>query len=89
MKTKYLKKLRKRYSWKWIPPVPDERIPGLEDPGYWRILDHKEKRVHEWRSAQNFISSTLGLETSVNYDHRKKDRSRLVEYKKYLNQDNI
>ena len=88
MKTKYLKKLRKRYSWTWIPPVVDI-LPGLSEPGYWRILDHKEKRVHEWRSAQNFISSTLGFELSVNYDHRKKDRSRLVEYKKYLNQGKI
>lgn len=86
MKIKYLKKLRKRYSWKWVATAINHGALALDKPGYWRILDHKEKRVREWSSAQNFISSTLGFETSVNYDHRKKDRSRLVEYKKYLNQ---
>ena len=87
MKIKYLKKLRKRYSWTWIPPVIDESVLGLDEPGYWRVLDHKQKKVNNWYHAYNFISSTLRFETSIDYDHRRRDRIQLVEYKKYLKQD--
>lgn len=87
MKIEYLKKLRKRYTWFWVPPVVDEGSLELDEPGYWRVLDHKQKRVSNWYHARNFISSTLGFETSINYDNRLRDRIQLTEYKKYSKQD--
>jgi len=73
MKVNYLKKLRKRYSWSWNPGNDLEK-------GYWTILDHKEKKVEEWRDSQNFITSILGFESSINYRQKLQDRKNLKRY---------
>lgn len=73
MKVNYLKKLRKRYSWSWNPGDDFEK-------GYWTILDHKEKRVEEWRESRSFIASILGFESSINYRQKLQDRKNLKRY---------
>ena len=83
MKIKYLKKLRKRYSCKW---VVDQFDPYSST---WVILDHKEKDVLKCKSAYDFIISTLDNYNEVNwrYHKRKIKRDRAKEYRKYLKQD--
>lgn len=73
MKINYLKKLRKRYSWYWTPGDKLEK-------GYWTVIDHKEKIVKEWWNYQGFIASTLGLDSSIDYRQRLRDRENLKRY---------
>jgi hypothetical protein len=73
MKVKFLKKLRKRYSWSWNPGNDFEK-------GYWTILDHKEKKVEEWREYQNFITSILGFESSISYMQKLRERENRKRY---------
>jgi hypothetical protein len=72
----YLKKLRKRYSWKWT-----EKGKGWCATGYWEILDHKEENVWIWGTARAFISATLDYRASKRYDERVSKRARRLEYK--------
>lgn len=39
MKTKLLKKMRRRYSWRWVS------LSDVEDCGYFIVSDHKKKSV--------------------------------------------
>jgi hypothetical protein len=73
MKVKFLKKLRKRYSWYWTPGNDFEK-------GYWTVIDHKEKEVREWWNYQGFISSILGFDSYINYSHKLRDRENLKRY---------
>lgn len=79
MKIKYLKKLKRRYSWKWI-----QNDRGFGDLGYWEVLDHKMKRVWIWRSARQFISSTLGFHSSVEFDRKRNERKKRAEYNRKI-----
>lgn len=78
MKTKYLKKLRKRYSWKWKPDSIHLKS------GTWVILDHKKKEVIHWYSAHAFISDTLSEAKAYEFNHRQRDRARNLKYKEQL-----
>ena len=79
MKIKYLKKLKKRYSWKWI-----EKGKGWCATGYWEILDHKEESVWIWGTARAFISSTLGFHSSVEFDRKRNERKKRAEYNRKI-----
>ena len=74
MKTRYLKKLRKRYSWKWKPDSINSEF------GSWVILDHKKKEVLHWYSAHAFISQTLSDAKAYEFDHRQRERARNLKY---------
>jgi len=89
MKIKYLKKLRKRYSWKWKPDSMHLKS------GTWVILDHKKKEVIHWYNAHNFISYTLfdveackfnhrQRERAYEFNHRQRERAKILKYKEQL-----
>jgi hypothetical protein len=72
MKIKYLKKLRKRYTWFW-------------EDDFFRVLDHKTKRVLKYGSIRDFIHSTLPLSLELDNLRKIRERRTLAEYRNYVN----
>jgi hypothetical protein len=77
MKVKFLKKVRKRYTFKYDKTEQT-----------WTILDHHKQRCYIDTDVQNcmskFISELLGFGSLINYLQRKTKLKNLKEYKNAL-----
>ena len=70
MKTRLLKKIHKRFSWKY--DHEEER---------WYVLDHKEKYGYHKKETYDVINSMIGMDLSWSYYRKRVKRTELKLYR--------
>lgn len=78
MKTKLLKKVRRRYSWRWDA-----------ENYYWVVTDRKSGKTYQFPWASDFVVNVaydfIGLNTGCNYEIRLAKRGKWKLYYKAVN----